>query len=75
MARCKVYEIEGPDPSKTAGAVRCHRDGVSKVTIDGHDVMVCKKHRGKNWKLFRKSGWTYAVDLDADPPKSRKRRT
>jgi len=29
VARCKIYEIQGPDPSRTAGALRCHRDAVS----------------------------------------------
>jgi hypothetical protein len=65
MARCKVYEIQGADPARTAGAVRCACDSAGKVKVDGKSYSVCKKHRGKAWKLFRKGGWLYAVDLDA----------
>ena len=69
MARCKAYEIQGPDPAKTAGAVRCVRDAAVKVKVDGKSYSVCKKHQGKAWKLFRKGGWLYAVDLDAKKKK------
>jgi hypothetical protein len=75
VARCKIYEIQGPDPSQTAGAIRCHRDADRKVAIDGREVPICKKHRGKAWHLFRAGGWSYAIDLDAEPPvKGKKRR-
>jgi hypothetical protein len=30
---------------------------------------LCKKHHGKVWKLFKKGGWPYAVDLDAKKKK------
>ena len=74
MARCKIYEIQGPDPGQTAGAIRCHRDADRKVAIDGREVPICKKHRGKAWHLFRAEGWPYAVDLDAEPPAKRKKK-
>jgi hypothetical protein len=65
MPRCKTYEIKGPDPAKTASAVRCVRDSAGKLKVDGKSYPVCKKHHGKAWQLFRKGGWLYAVDLDA----------
>jgi hypothetical protein len=68
MARCKVYEIQGSDASRTASAVRCHRDAVKKVKVDGKEYPICKKHRGVRWHLFTKDGWAYAVDLEADHP-------
>ncbi len=64
MARCKAYVIQGLDPAKTASAVRCVRDSAGKLKIDGKSYPVCKKHHGKEWKLFKKGGWLYAVDLD-----------
>jgi hypothetical protein len=69
VARCKIYEIQGPDPSRTAGALRCHRDAVSNVEVDAPPpVPVCDHHRSVKWSLFRGSdGWTYAVDVDAQP--------
>jgi hypothetical protein len=73
LARCKIYEIQGPDPSKTSGAVRCHRTAVAKIEIDDKDINICKKHQGKGWQHFRTGGWVYAVDLNAPPPKRRKK--
>jgi hypothetical protein len=74
VARCKIYEIQGPDPSQTASAVRCHREATAKIAIDSREVPVCKRHRGKEWQAFRKGGWPYAVNLDADPPKKKRRK-
>lgn len=73
MARCKIYEIQGPDPSKTAGAVRCHRTAVAKLEIDDKEINICKKHQGKAWQHFRSGGWVYAVDLSAQPRKRHKK--
>ena len=63
MARCKTYEIQGPDPGKTAGAVRCARESTGKLEVDGKKYPVCKKHHGDAWNLFVKDGWLYAVNL------------
>jgi hypothetical protein len=73
LARCKIYEIQGPDPSKTSGAVRCHRTAVAKIEIDDKEINICKKHQGKGWEHFRTGGWAYAVDLNAEPRKRRKK--
>jgi hypothetical protein len=73
LARCKIYEVQGPDPSKTAGAVRCHRPAVAKIAIDDKEFNICKKHGGKGWQHFRTGGWLYAVDLNAQPRKRRKK--
>ena len=73
MARCKIYEIQGPDPSKPAGAVRCHRTAVAKVEIDDKEINICKKHQGKAWQHFRTGGWAYAVNLNA-PTRKRKKK-
>lgn len=75
MARCKVYEIQGPDASRASGAQRCHHDATTKIEVDGHKISVCKKHDGGRWTLFRADdGWVYAVDLDAPPTKNKKKR-
>jgi hypothetical protein len=73
LARCKVYEIQGPDPARTAGAVRCHRDVHARQEIDGLTVSVCKRHGHEKWSLFAKDSWVYAVDLNAPVPKQRKK--
>lgn len=52
MARCQAYVIQGPNPAKTASAVRCVRDSAGKVKLDGKSYPVCKKHHDKAWKLF-----------------------
>ena len=73
MARCKVYEIQGPDPAQMAGAVRCHRDAVATIEIDNQTFKICEEHQGEAWELFLSDGWSYAVDLDAKPTKKAKR--
>jgi hypothetical protein len=73
VARCKIYEIQGPDPSRTAGAVRCHREAVDKITIDDHKFNICKKHAGKGWAHFVADGWPYAVDIKAPPVKKKRK--
>jgi hypothetical protein len=64
MARCKAYEIQGPQANKKASAVRCVRDAAGKEVVDGRSFPVCKKHRGKAWTLFVADGWLYAIQLD-----------
>jgi hypothetical protein len=70
LARCKVYEIQGPDPSRTSSAVRCLRDAAATITLELHSgVPVCDKHQSNGWSLFRgNDGWVYGVKLDAEPP-------
>ena len=79
MARCKVYEIQGPDSAATAGAVRCHRDADGTRDVDKKSFPICAHHNKKPWQLFVKDGWVYAVDLNAPELKrekrARKRRT
>ena len=64
---CKVYEIRGPDRSRTAGAVRCHRDADSTVTIDNRTFPLCSAHDGPRWHKFLEGPWLYAVDPSAEP--------
>jgi hypothetical protein len=64
VARCKVYEIQGPDAARTAGATRCHRDATAtKLKLDDRKYPVCKQHRSDKWELFVKGGWLYAIEL------------
>ena len=71
MARCKAYEIQGSDPARTVGAVRCLRDAMStKLKLDDRKYPVCKRHRGDSWQLFVKDGWLYAIELDKRKSKS-----
>ena len=72
MARCKVYEIQGPDPSRTAGAVRCHRDSDGTREVDKQTFPICSYHDKKRWQVFVKDRWLYAVDLTAPEPKKKK---
>ena len=68
MARCKAYEIEGPNPANTSSAVRWHRDAGGKVQVDEKSLPICKRHRGEAWYLFIRiirDGWLYAVNVDA----------
>ena len=74
MARCKVYEIKGPDAKRTGGAERCTRDAVSKTSMDGRSYPTCKRHQGSAWKLFVKGGWLYALDPKAEPVAKGKRK-
>jgi hypothetical protein len=68
LARCKVYEIQGSDPSRTAGAVRCHRDADGTRELDGLQVTICRQHAADGWRLFSEDRWVYAVDLGASGP-------
>jgi hypothetical protein len=62
VARCKVYEIQGSDAERTAGAVRCHREATgAKIKLDDRKYPVCKRHHGDSWRLFVTDGWLYAV--------------
>lgn len=75
MARCKAFEIKGPDASRTAGAERCVRDAVTTSKVDGKSYPICTRHDGAHWSLFRSDGWLYAIDLDAQPvPETVKRK-
>ncbi|MCU1458898.1 MAG: hypothetical protein JWL73_2990 [Actinomycetia bacterium] len=65
MGRCKVYEIEGPDPGETAGAVRCLRDATATIEVGDKKYPICKKHQATRWRLFKKKGWLYAVESKA----------
>jgi hypothetical protein len=67
MARCKIY-TRSKERTHRAPRARCHRDAVKKVKVDGKEYPVCKKHRGVRWHLFKKDGWAYAIDLEADHP-------
>jgi hypothetical protein len=64
VAICKVYEIQGPDPNATAGALRCLRDAADELDVDGARLSICEDHRGNVWHLFANGGWVYAVALD-----------
>ena len=66
--RCRVYEIQGSDPSRTAGAVRCHRDADGTRELDGLRVPICRRHAADGWSLFTDERWVYAVDLDGGAP-------
>jgi hypothetical protein len=74
VARCKVYEIQGPDPGRTAGAVRCHRNSHGDIGVDGKTYPICRDHSHKQWEFFVKDRWLYAVDLNAPAPKRHKRK-
>jgi hypothetical protein len=74
MARCKLYEIKGPDETHTWSAERCVRDATGDVVIDGRKFRVCKRHQGSRWQLFVTGGWLYAVDPHAEPVKRRKKK-
>ena len=64
MAICKVYEIRGADPHATAGALRCLREAVDEIDVDGVRLAICDDHRGDVWHRFANGGWVYAVNLD-----------
>jgi hypothetical protein len=73
VARCKVYEIQGPDPARRWRAERCVRPATGKSTVDGKSYPICKRHKGTRWTLFIGDGWLYAIDLNATPMKSKKK--
>ena len=64
MATCKIYEIQGPDPKRTAGAVRCHRDATDNVEVDGVRRAICEHHQDRVWQLFVNGAWVFAINLD-----------
>ena len=84
VSRCKVYEIQGPDASRTSSAQRCHWDATGLAVVGTRVVAVCARHDGEPWELWElfggKGGWLYAVNVAADVPaeknkkKSKKRR-
>jgi hypothetical protein len=74
VPRCKVYEVQGPDPSRTAGARRCVREATERAVVASRDVAVCERHDSPPWKLFEgKDGWVYAVNRNADTPAEKKK--
>ncbi len=74
MARCKVYEIRGPDAKRTGGAERCVREAGDEVVLEGRRFRTCEHHRKKRWDLFVDGGWLYTVDPKAEPVKKHKKR-
>ena len=64
MAICKIYEIRGPDPNATAGALRCLRDADDEIDVDGVRLLICEDHQRNVWHRFANGGWVYAVGLD-----------
>lgn len=74
MARCKVYEIKGPDSKRIAGAERCVNEAASEVAMKVRRFRVCQRHQKDRWRLFVEGGWFYAVDPKSDPTKKRKRK-
>ncbi len=72
LARCKVYEIKGPDKKRTGGAERCTREVATKISVNGRSYPLCKRHLGGRWNLFVDGGWLYAIDENAEPVKKRK---
>jgi hypothetical protein len=76
VARCKVYEIQGPDASRTASARRCVREATDLAVVGRRVVAVCHKHERKPWELFGgKDGWVYAVNMNADTPSEKKQKS
>jgi hypothetical protein len=73
VARCKVYEIQGPDPARRWRAERCVRPAAGKTTVDGKTYPICQRHKGAGWNLFIGDGWLYAINFRADPPKRKKK--
>jgi hypothetical protein len=73
VSRCKVYEVQGPDLSRTAGARRCVREATERAVVASRVVAVCERHDGPPWELFEgKGGWVYAVNRNADTPSEKK---
>ena len=64
MSVCKVYEIQGPDPARIAGAVRCHRDSDGTCAVDDRSIPICTHHNETPWQIFVRDGWVYAVAID-----------
>jgi hypothetical protein len=74
LARCKVYEIQGPDRSRTARAQRCHREATDLAVVGARVVAVCGRHDAKPWELFLGTDhWVYAVNPKAEPAKKVKK--
>ena len=65
MARCQAYVIQGPNPAMTASAVRCVRNSAGKLKVDGKSYPVARSTTTRLGSCSKKSGWLYAVDLDA----------
>jgi hypothetical protein len=65
VATCKIYEIQGRDPKRTAGALRCLRDATDNVEVDGVRRAICEHHQDGVWHLFVNGAWVFAISLDA----------
>jgi hypothetical protein len=75
VSRCKVYEVQGPDPSRTASARRCIREATDLAVVGRRVIAVCKQHERKPWELFEgKDSWVYAVDPTAATPSDNKKK-
>jgi hypothetical protein len=74
MARCKLYEIKGPDARRTAGAERCVRESTGDVVIDGRRYRLCNRHQESRWERFVEDGWLYGVDPKSEPLTKRKKK-
>jgi hypothetical protein len=64
---CKAYEIRGPDPARTAGAVRCHRNADSTAAVDGRTFPICITHDDVHWTKFVQHGWLFVLDPRSEP--------
>jgi hypothetical protein len=74
VARCKVYEVQGPDRSHPASAHRCRRDATELAIVDHRVVSVCAKHDHEPWELFVGADqWLYALNPNADPMTEKKK--
>jgi hypothetical protein len=75
VSRCKVYEVQGPDPSRTASARRCVREATDLAVVGSRVIAVCKQHERKPWQLFEgNDSWVYAVDPTSDAPSDKKKK-
>jgi hypothetical protein len=74
MGRCRVREIPGIDPARTADAIHCYRDATTQIAQDGYLYAVCDDHRDARWQLFVKMRWLYAIRPLPEPPRPRESR-
>ena len=67
MAICKLYEVQGSDASRTAGAVRCHREAVDVAILPEGEFPICERHAGDEWVWFVRDRWFYAIVRSEGP--------
>ena len=61
MTGCTIFEIQGSDPSRIAGAVRCDRSAVGMTILAEAEFPRCEHHGNSEWTFFTEDRSCYGM--------------